>query len=106
MDSLFPEFSHPEVLPLDISDWGDCWLQPRYDSIFDDVLFIGQASQQRVGDPRESTEIARRLVISIFLAFMLRRYLNMLKLQSRWPGDSLLVNRCGYLRDFAGGRTF
>jgi len=106
MGSLFPEFSGVEVLPLDMPDWGECWLQPRYDSIFDEVLSIGRVSQQRVEDPKECAEIVCKLVISIFLAFMWRRYLNMLKLQSRLPGDSLQMNRCDYLRDFAGGRTF
>ena len=102
MNSLYPDFSTVQILPQNASDWGHGLLHPRYNSIFDDILSISQLAQQRIEDPRASTEIARKLVISIFLAFLRRRYLNMLKLQIRLPGDSSRINRCDYLRDFAG----
>ncbi|KAF1954206.1 hypothetical protein CC80DRAFT_568014 [Byssothecium circinans] len=103
LNSLFPDFSSVQILPTNASDWGDGWLHPRYNSMFDDIVSISQVAQQRVQDPRAATEIARKLVISIFLAFLRRRYLNMLRLQARLPGDSLPFNRCDYLRDFAEG---
>ncbi|RYO97598.1 hypothetical protein DL765_011128 [Monosporascus sp. GIB2] len=103
MGSLYPDFSGVQILPSNPSDWGDVWLQPQYNAMFDDILSISQRAQQRVKDPRASTEIARKLVISIFLAFLRRRYMNMLKLQARLPGNPLHINRCDYLRDFAEG---
>lgn len=103
MHSLAPDFNDIRVLPSTTSDWSQGSLHPKYDSMFDDILVLTQASQPHVPDPRSCTEIARKLVISTFVTFLRRRILNMLRLQADPRAAAIYVNRCDYLRQFGHG---
>ncbi|KAJ4376308.1 hypothetical protein N0V83_001591 [Neocucurbitaria cava] len=103
MHSLAPDFNDISILSADSGDWAHGWVQPEYYSMFDDILAVTSISQPRVPNPRASTEIARKLVICIFLTFLRRRIHNMLRLQANPRAAVLSINRCDYLRQFGQG---
>ncbi|KAF9891770.1 hypothetical protein FE257_003251 [Aspergillus nanangensis] len=101
MGSLYPEVH--DIYPNPIIPGFVVPPNPSYISLFDDVLALSEvATRGQNNDPRESACIARQLVISIFLAFLRRRYLNLMGLQSRIPCPQS-INRCNYLRSFMKG---
>ncbi|CAO2651741.1 Nn.00g000240.m01.CDS01 [Neocucurbitaria sp. VM-36] len=103
MHSLAPDFNDINILPSDPGDWAQGWIRPTYSSMFDDILSATAISHPRVSNPRTSTEIARKLAICIFLTFLRRRVLNMLKLHANPRAAALNINRCDYLRQFGHG---
>lgn len=100
MGSLYPDIH--ELYPnVHTSTWATP--SPSYVSMFEDILSLSNLRTHDVtNDPKQSASIARQLVISIFLAFLRRRYLNLLGLQSRFS-YSQAINRCDYLRSFMDG---
>jgi hypothetical protein len=104
MHPLDPDFNDINILPSDPADWPDGWQHPQYISMFEDIISLTQSStpQQAIG-PRTCTNIARKLVICIFLTFLRRRILNMLRLQANPHTAVSHVNRCDYLREFGHG---
>ncbi|KAF1846457.1 uncharacterized protein K460DRAFT_367238 [Cucurbitaria berberidis CBS 394.84] len=82
---LNPEFDVLDELPQDCSQWAACCSSPGYRSMFDDTMQSFCAKGAKVvatRDPLSVVEIPRRLVISIVVAYMRRRYLNLVSIQN------------------------
>lgn len=105
MSSLDPDFNTDTILPSDPSLWPATWQRPAYISIFDDILTLSSSppSHRNNIGPKTCTDIARKLVLCHFLAFLRRRILNMLRLQANPTNAIPHVNRCDYLREFDSG---
>lgn len=82
---LHPELDTPRELCENASQWYSMLVVPQYHSTFDDILHMYQASDTHgvlaTHEPLSATEIPRRLVISMLLAFIRRRYLNIVGIQ-------------------------
>ncbi|KAF2648457.1 hypothetical protein K491DRAFT_550880, partial [Lophiostoma macrostomum CBS 122681] len=79
---LNPELELLQELPRDTSQWSRYRSMPQYVSLFDDtLLMITSESQHPVDKPIDAVEIPRRLIISTLMAFLRRRYLNLLAVQ-------------------------
>ncbi|KAG2417084.1 hypothetical protein HFD88_008302 [Aspergillus terreus] len=101
MGSLYPDIR--EIYPNTHTSTLTPTPSPSYVSLFEDILSLSHFHAHDVSnDPKQSASAARQLVISIFLAFLRRRYLNLLGLQSRFS-FSQAINRCDYLRSFMDG---
>lgn len=103
MSSLDPDFSTVTILPGDASSWSRTWQRPAYMSILDDILALAPRTPAHATGPKSCTDVARKLVLCHFLAFLRRRILNMLRLQANPRTAVPHVNRCDYLRDFDQG---
>lgn len=101
--SLAPDFNPISILPSDTSDDTQPRKYPQYYSMFDDILSVTSTTPSDAVGPRSCTEPACRLVISIFLTYLRRRILNMLRLQDQPCKAVSSSNRCDYLRDFSTG---
>jgi hypothetical protein len=97
---LNPELDTPEELPQDPSQWANTYMLPQYNCMFDDTLqLLLSRNTQQVVQPIEAVEIPRKLVISTMIAFLRRRYLNLLNIQKN-TSNTLRHN---YLCSFSEG---
>ncbi|KAH8724139.1 hypothetical protein GQ44DRAFT_760565 [Phaeosphaeriaceae sp. PMI808] len=103
INELEPDFDELDILPEDPTKWTKGYNPPCYVSIFDDILCGAHEGNPRIHSPREATARARKIAIAIFLTFLRRRTLNLLRLQSTPDIAILQSNRCDYLRNFAAG---
>jgi hypothetical protein len=71
--------------------------------MFDDILSLTQFATEEAAGPRTCTEIARKVVVCTFLAFLRRRILNPLRLQAKPRTADIYVNRSDYLGGFDHG---
>jgi hypothetical protein len=102
---LYPEINTLQELPKEVSGWGSAYECPQYISIFDDALNEFASRNQDVSEinnPVAVVEFPRKLVIGIMLAFLRRRYLNLLRIQKTHvkPNQTLRHN---YLSSFSEG---
>jgi hypothetical protein len=88
MDSRIPKiFLNPELeslqeLPRDPRLWTRQAAIPQYKSLFDDTLLMITSDLRRpVNKPIDAAEVPHKLVISTLMAFLRRRYLNLLTVQ-------------------------
>jgi hypothetical protein len=81
---LFPEMQSLSRLPEDCSRWPATFLSPTYLSMFDDTIHAFQREDTITGtdDPSSVVEIPRRLAIATLMAYLRRRYENLVKLQN------------------------
>ncbi|KAH8724831.1 hypothetical protein GQ44DRAFT_739954 [Phaeosphaeriaceae sp. PMI808] len=99
---LNPELDSPHELPSDSSTWATSYMKtPQYVSIYDDILEAYCSSKviKATKDPLTCVEIPRKLVMSTLLAFVRRRYLNIVKVQQGQMGPSSM--RHNYLYSFS-----
>ncbi|KAF2268737.1 hypothetical protein CC78DRAFT_551196 [Lojkania enalia] len=79
---LFPEMELLPELPEEVSEWAYAHAHPHYKSMFDDILnLITSRCRGDITDPMAAVEIPRKLVIGINIAFLRRRFLNLLRIQ-------------------------
>jgi hypothetical protein len=102
---LYPELHDLQELPEDVSQWASAFEFPQYISIFDDALNEFASRNQEVcelNDPSLAVNFPRKLVIAMMLAFLRRRYLNLLRIQKTQvkPNQTLRTN---YLSKFSEG---
>lgn len=102
---LYPEINALRELPEEASKWASTYECPQYISIFDDTLneyaFRNQDARE-IENPIGVVKFPRKLVIGIMLAFLRRRYLNLLRIQKTHvkPNQTLRNN---YLSSFSEG---
>jgi hypothetical protein len=102
---VYPEMNTLQELPQEVSDWAGAYECPQYISIFDDALNKFASRNQDVGeidDPMAVIKLPRKLVIGIMLAFLRRRYLNLLRIQKTHVKPSQTL-RHNYLCSFSEG---
>ena len=102
---LYPEINALQELPEEGSEWAKAYECPRYISIFDDMLEGFASGNQdicEIDNPMAVVEFPRKLVIGVMLAFLRRRYLNLLRIQKTHvrPNQTLRNN---YLSNFSEG---
>jgi hypothetical protein len=102
---LYPEMNNLQELPEELSEWASAFECPQYNSMFDDALHDLASRDQVVGElgnPMAVVKFPRKLVIGIMLAFLRRRYLNLLRIQKTQvkPNQNLRNN---YLSSFSEG---
>jgi hypothetical protein len=102
---LYPEMNALQELPEEVSKWASAYECPQYISIFDDALNKFASRNQDVGEidnPMAVVKFPRKLLIGIMLAFLRRRYLNLLRIQKTRvkPGRTLRNN---YLSSLSEG---
>ncbi|KAH7398590.1 hypothetical protein BKA66DRAFT_437634 [Pyrenochaeta sp. MPI-SDFR-AT-0127] len=81
---LNPEIDTLDQLPDDCSQWASAYSSPGYGSMFDDTLqsfHSPNVSINATHDPLSVVEIPRRLVISTLMAYIRRRYINLVSIQ-------------------------
>jgi len=83
---LYPEMDVIPELPHGVAEWSHPYRSPQYISMFDDTLnqmvSCGQNTfTQPTNDPLAAIEITRKIAISHIIAFLRRRYLNILRVQ-------------------------
>ncbi|KAL6703511.1 hypothetical protein ACN47E_009609 [Coniothyrium glycines] len=82
---FFPELDNMAHLPANHAEWASACSAPVYASIFDDTLESFNSTANPViatQDPMSVVESARKLVISTTIAYLRRRYSNLVKLQN------------------------
>ncbi|CAO2655019.1 Nn.00g117520.m01.CDS01 [Neocucurbitaria sp. VM-36] len=82
---LNPEMETPAELSLDCSQWASSYSTPGYTSMFDDTLQSFTSNTPNVTathDPLSVVEFPRRLVISTLIAYIRRRYLNLVSIHN------------------------
>ncbi|KAF2109778.1 hypothetical protein BDV96DRAFT_452151, partial [Lophiotrema nucula] len=94
---LFPEIDTLGELPDNCTEWSHISVQPKYYSMFDDAIghFSGKDGTMRCDSAFDTTAFARKLVIAHLVAFIRRRYLNLLTVQKNQH-----ALRHNYLSDF------
>ncbi|KAH8902478.1 hypothetical protein BR93DRAFT_886947 [Coniochaeta sp. PMI_546] len=103
---LYPEMNALRELPEDASQWASTYQYPQYISMFDDTLnnFASDNGwdDSELDNPMVVVEFPRKLVIATMLAFLRRRYLNLLRIQKTHvkPNQTLRNN---YLSSFSEG---
>jgi hypothetical protein len=79
----YPTFTSPVILPEDYRKWTIPDSQPAMMSMFDDLKFLQDGQRHAVTeDPRSCTSISRKIVISMWIAFIRRRFLNLLNVST------------------------
>jgi hypothetical protein len=76
---LKPDLQVVQELPPDSALWSASYLTPEYFSMYDDIMRAYCADQtiiQSTNDPLKAVEVPRKLVMSTLIAFVRRRYLN------------------------------
>lgn len=99
---LNPEIDVLQDLPSDCSQWAAAYSSPTYVSMFDDTLQSFHSPNANIiatHDPLSVTDIPRRLVISISIAFTRRRYLNLVSIQNSVSRSQAM--RHNYLSSFS-----
>lgn len=102
---LHPEFDPAQQLPQDPSRWANSFEGPHHSNIFDDTLKLlisSSPSASKMIYPISAVEIPRKLVISTWIAFLRRRYVNLLRLQKNPMKPSQTI-RCNYLHNISEG---
>jgi hypothetical protein len=102
---LHPEMNALQELPEEVSEWASAYECPQYISIFDDAVNEFASGNQDVcemDNPVAVVKFPRKLVIGIMLAFLRRRYLNLLRIQKTHvkPNQTFRHN---YLSSFSEG---
>ncbi|PMD60955.1 uncharacterized protein K444DRAFT_612232 [Hyaloscypha bicolor E] len=102
---LYPEMNALQELPEEVSEWASAYECPQYISIFDDAVNEFASRNQDVcemDNPMAVVKFPRKLVIGIMLAFLRRRYLNLLRIQKTHvkPNQTFRHN---YLSSFSEG---
>ncbi|KAN0108770.1 hypothetical protein V8E51_008512 [Hyaloscypha variabilis] len=102
---LYPEMNALHELPEDPSEWASAYGCPLYVSVFDDVLNDFASKSQDISEldnPLAVVSFPRKLIIGIMLAYLRRRYLNLLRIQKTHikPTHTLRNN---YLSNFSEG---
>jgi hypothetical protein len=100
----YPSLTAFDILPSNIREWQE-WINPpsapHMVSIFKDIVSFHDGKHHEVNDdPRSCTTLCRKIVIANWIAFMRRRYLNLLSASSlvsvsRSPTN--YVNRTNWL---------
>lgn len=100
---LNPEFHDLDELPQDPSERVKQLFTPRYMSIFDDTLssFEHQSRCEKLQNAYDIIQVPRKLVLSINLAFLRRRYLNLIAIQKTQVQPQAL--RSNYFSSFSNG---
>ena len=81
---LYPEMNALQELPDEVSEWASACQCPQYISVFDEVLNEFASRKQDVSEidsPMAVVKFPRKIVIGVMLAFLRRRYLNLLRIQ-------------------------
>jgi hypothetical protein len=102
---LYPEINALQELPEEVSEWASAYECPQYISIFDDTLNEFASRNQDVSEidnPMAIVKFPRKLAIGIMLAFLRRRYLNLLRIQ-KTHGKPSQILRNNYLSSFSEG---
>jgi hypothetical protein len=76
---LNPELGGIQELPSDSSTWCASYMTPEYVSMYNDIMQAycsDHVTIESTNDPLKAVEIPRKLVMSTLLAFVRRRYLN------------------------------
>jgi hypothetical protein len=102
---VYPDMNNVQELPEKVSEWARVYESPQYNSIFDDALNDLASRNQDISEldnPMAVVKFPRKLVIGIMLAFLRRRYLNLLRIQKTHvkPNQNLRNN---YLSSFSEG---
>ena len=100
---LYPEMNALQELPEDVSEWASAYECPQYISIFDDALNEFAFRNQDVSEfdnPMAVVKFPRKLVIGTMLAFLRRRYLNLLRIQKTHVKTSQAL-RTNHLSSFS-----
>ena len=102
---LYPEMVALQKLPEEVSEWASAYECPQYISIFDDALNEFASRNQDVSEidnPMAIVKFPHKLVVGKMLAFLRRRYLNLLRIQKTHvkPNQPLRYN---YLSSFSEG---
>jgi CorA-like Mg2+ transporter protein len=80
---LFPAFTSPETLPEDYREWTVLRPEPAMQSMLDDLVSLQHGRHHDVNeDPRSCTSICRKIVIAMWIAFIRRRFLNLLSVNT------------------------
>jgi hypothetical protein len=102
---LYPEMNILQELPEDASESASAYGCPLYVSVFDDVLndFASRSQDvSKIENPLAIVNFPRKLVIGTMLAFLRRRYLNLLRIQkTHVKPNQILRNK--YLSNFSEG---
>jgi hypothetical protein len=101
---LNPDINYIHTLPKDRLRWRDQYQQPSYSSMFDDILEMDLSCDDITNEPISCTILPRRLLLSIWLSFLRRRSINLLRLQNTVMSVSEPLVRCDYMRNLSGGR--
>jgi hypothetical protein len=93
----YPDMNNVQELPEEVSEWASLYECPEYTSIFDDALNDLASRNQdasEIDNPMAVVKFPRKLVIGIMLAFLRRRYLNLLRIQKTHvkPNQNLRIN--------------
>jgi hypothetical protein len=102
---LYPEMNALHELPEEVSEWANAHECPQYISIFDDALNEFAYRNQDVSEidnPMAVVKFPRKLAIGIMLAFLRRRYLNLLRIQKTHVKSSQTL-RSNYFSSFSEG---
>jgi hypothetical protein len=102
---VYPEMNNLQELPEEVSEWASAYECPQYSSMFDDALNDFACRNQDVGEidnPMAVVKFPRKLVIGIMLAFLRRRYLNLLRIQKTHVKPNGIL-RNNYLSSFSEG---
>jgi hypothetical protein len=99
---LYPEVSALRELPVDDSQWSTLSASPQYGSMFEETIHAFEhidSDMDVTSDPLSATNHIRRLVASTTIAYLRRRYLNLVNIQK---SDTLLqMMRQNYLASFS-----
>ncbi|KAF2621764.1 hypothetical protein BU25DRAFT_482234 [Macroventuria anomochaeta] len=99
---LYLEIEMRQELPEDYSQWAAWTATAGYSSMFDDTMHAFQQVDSNVVmtfDPLSATDFSRKLVISISIAYLRRRYLNLLDIQKSDTVPQIM--RQDYLASFS-----
>jgi hypothetical protein len=99
---LNPDLDTKPELPQDSSTWTATSSTPQYISMYDDILQAYRSDYvdfTNIHDPLSVVEIPRKLVMSTLLAFVRRRYLNIVNVHKGQMGSQSL--RHNYLSSFS-----
>jgi hypothetical protein len=99
---LNPELGGIQELSSDFSTWSASYLAPEYVSMYDDIMQAycsEHTTIESTNNPLKSVEIPRKLVMSTLLAFVRRRYLNIVNVHKGQMDANAL--RHNYLYSFS-----
>jgi hypothetical protein len=98
---LNPDLDFGQELSTDSSTWASSHIVPQYLSIYNDILDLYCSASTNIintCNPLGTVEIPRKLVMSTLLAFVRRRYLNIVNVHKGLGAQSLRHN---YLASFS-----
>lgn len=99
---LYPEMNVLQELPADDLQWTTLSATPQYGSMFDDTIRAFEQIEfdmNITSDPLSATNYVRKLVASTSIAYLRRRYLNLVNIQK---SDTMLqMMRQNYLASFS-----